>query len=395
MRNTTILHGSTPVELDVPPQVKAMIPRPYGYGTEEFTADVVNAFSPAPGERKEFRDVAYSWERASILNSRDPEMLGLWKAKDLAAQYSKTMSRLSHSPIRQELLDACEGDAERAAEAFFQIMAGQQQHQPQRGQGTQVMDKIIDNEGGNLKLPFGALGPQGGSGTTAQLIAKAYRIGELLKTLRLQYKPYSNRMTGKEEVDFPVDIDIEPLRDWSLRNLSRLCLSGLMQDDDQFYLNLAERKLLQVTYQQPIPGPPKMFVMLLDVSGSMAEEIHGTGFQRAEYAHASAVALLEQALSGGHEVKLMRFSYDAYPPISGTPAQIVRELLDAKADDGGTSITNALKAADTHNPDEIILITDGEDNVEYTPKAPLTTYLCGDGRNLSLKPISRSFQVVK
>jgi uncharacterized protein with von Willebrand factor type A (vWA) domain len=185
------------------------------------------------------------------------------------------------------------------------------------------------------------------------------------------------------------ELDYIPMRRWS--ELHRIASHQFALHDDIFYARLTRRELLVVRYQERIYQPRK-FVMLLDVSGSMKDNC-ADGYSRAEYATASAIALLSNALKGANRAIVVPFDDRPHPAIEGRPQDVVRQLLQCPFSGGGTSIDTALAAADEQSADEIILITDGQDRVSSRIRTPLTVYVCG-GHNATLKERAKKYHVV-
>jgi len=272
----------------------------------------------------------------------------------------------------------------KAAQAFLDIL--------NREKG---LKKLLNKGGEGIDIPFDSpIESKKESDTSGnshnQLIKRKWVISELIKRLRLQYEFASQRSSQLEEVFYP-DEEVEYSQLRSFSEIHRIALPEFMFQDEIFFSRIAQKKTQIVRYQKRIYIPRK-FVMLIDVSGSMKDNLVGE-YMRADYAIASAICLLSEALKGANSLSIILFDGNPYPPLEGTPQDIVKMLFDCPFSGGGTSIDKALKIADKDEFEQIILITDGDDKGDYCPDRPLITYACGK-TNSKLKKMSTSFQRV-
>lgn len=392
MTNPRIIEGSREApHIEVPEGVRNSLPSPYD--GEHLVSDLLGAFGEPPAKANRFRGLVKSWEnRALYEKHRNPLV-----ARDEAIGLYKFLRRFRRSAQRTELLKAAEGDAEKATQM---LLANMNKGLEGGGAGlfSEKLERATEGEAAKEGEEEGEAGENAGKKkwgeAHAELEARKFRIRGLAKKLKLLYEPYSRRKKRLEEVPWPDEIEVEPLRSFSAGDLQKLVLSDQLQPDDSFFPHLAQKELRQVRYYEPAYEPAE-FVMLLDVSGSMAASLD-SHHSREEYAVASALALLDNALKGGNKCKFIRFDTLPFPPFEGTPAQIRKDLLTCQFSGGGTDIERAVGEADALNPDEIILITDGESSEGWErPKAPLTTYLVRDGDyGEFLRTNSRQFQQI-
>lgn len=369
--------------VQVPRAVADILPRGYGYGEGHIAADLVAMFEG--GQRRRLRQISRAWET----HPRGSNALGPMQARSLATDYYKFFARFPRTPLFAEILEHCGGDPAAAARALLEMISAEIRPGGGRERGPAALGRVLDQARKGLRIPFmppGSAGHSAGSGTLP-LTRRTWNIAKLVERLKLDYEQYSRPQRVKyREVPYPDDLDVVSLRSLTASDLVRITTQDLLLTDADFYPRLARRELRQVIYQEPEPIPPRRFEMLIDVSQSMEQRCGH--YQRCEFAVASAICLLSSALRGGNEVVLRTFDGSPHDAISGTPAEIVRHLLEMPFSGGGTSINRALERADKDQCEEIILITDGEDSVSYSPQTPLLSYLCG-GDNDGLRKRSR------
>jgi len=133
-------------------------------------------------------------------------------------------------------------------------------------------------------------------------------------------------------------------------------------------------------------GRKKKYVIAIDRSGSMEGD-------RLEKAKALALSLLLR--QDVDNVTLIFFDAAPYEPIHVNADNIVSALWKiARVSAGwGTSIDNALRKADevSGGSADILLITDGEDNVTYKPRSRLIVVDVGFRENKSLMKVADTY----
>jgi uncharacterized protein with von Willebrand factor type A (vWA) domain len=155
--------------------------------------------------------------------------------------------------------------------------------------------------------------------------------------------------------------------------------------------SFTNRELRQNIYLDPVidKSCPKTFIMLIDVSGSMSGTLESSTkgkitrmYTRADYAIASAICLLRASLKGGHNCRLFAFDSSPTELLQATPEAVERYLYEMPFSGGGTYIGGCLKKLDELEAEEIILISDGEDQAiaefKYEMKTPVRFYHTGN-----------------
>jgi len=202
-------------------------------------------------------------------------------------------------------------------------------------------------------------GPNAGAAhLDLQFLKLVDTIAKLMREVHLKYKPIEVRTKDLEPVDYPADdVDVR-----NIENPMEFPMpSELALPDEIFDMKQSLRSLM--TYQHYEEKPKsKRFSLLVDVSGSMFMNDRAPFL----YAMASAVALVHNTLRGRHEIVLRTFDGAAHPPVRGTPEQVAAYLFTCPASGGGTDIGAAIGTASKHDdPDEIVVISDGDDNKQF------------------------------
>lgn len=360
-----------PKDFEVPEGVHSILPP--GYSPGAFARDVVALFETPQPARVSIPELARTWESEAIRNGRTPIT-----ARALAADWGKFFNRFPKTNLFKHIQAHTGGDPVASAQIFTAIMDTGTKggiRDPFPGiiaRADQGIPFLVPGRGG--KRPKDV---EGHGMVHASLIARAWHIQPLVDTLNLQYETYSKRSEACTEVPWPDDVDVVSLRSHGVSDITRIIATDLMRPDDEFFPALARRELRQAVYREVQPAPPRKFGMLIDVSGSMGADLKDGEYTRADYAIASAICLLQNALAGGNEVVLRLFDGAPHEPMRGTPEEISRQLLNCPFSGGGTCIDRAVKAIEADGVEESILITDGDDDSKYRPKIPLTVYLTG------------------
>lgn len=248
---------------------------------------------------------------------------------------------------------------------------------------------------------------QAGDGS-AELITVMLELAPLIEALKVQYEPFTDRKVYElNEVEHEADeIDVQRLRSFTSRDVSRLMTSEHLYPDDLAALRFGTRTALQRVPMEKTLVPKKgaNIKFCLDASGSMFSPFQSKtlkmSFSLWQYGIASAIALIDRAmLHGSNKVALCIFDGLPHPISASGPKQMIQKLLRGpNASGGGTCIHNALnwaiKQEDPELNEEIILISDGEDGVD--PKFDLkgnflTTYFVGSYSNDGLEELSHAY----
>ncbi len=307
-----------------------------------------------------------------------------------ASKLHSFFSQIPETTLFRELLNALNYDSKNSAKMFLNLMVAEMTNKP---------DKLFDDflnyflkvaKEGMPLLPF-FLQEFGNNPGTAHFqnskLQRALQIQEILKRIDFKYEHMKISYQKKEATFYPED-DIEPRRIQSM--MEPIITPEMLLPEEQFTPKLILYELHTFQHFKYVPHT-KTYIMLIDVSGSMA-----TG-DRISYACASAISLISNTLKGSNRGIIITFDGNPHEPKEfPNVTEAVKFLMDTPFSGGGTSINNALKKADTLNADEIILITDGEDNVSYTPHTPLYTIFCSEQcKNQRLSEISTKFELYR
>ncbi len=247
---------------------------------------------------------------------------------------------------------------------------------------------LAEGKNGDIDIPFLKAGSEAGDGHySIRKLKQSLKILQILKQLMIKYRGASYTHVEKIETPLPAD-DLEPIRIRSFLEVVHAFTTEFSLQEELFDYRLATKQVLRPQWLQR-KTHPKKYIMLLDVSGSMDDN------DKYLYAIASAIALIKNAQkSNVNKAVIIPFDDDVHQSIDGDAKQCITELLQTPFSGGGTDIDNALEYADNLEPDEIILITDGEDDVTYKPNAKLYTIFCLPGGNEHLQKISYSYEEV-
>lgn len=401
----------SPPEVRVPPELVALVPlspgvvgnlsRP-GYSAYEFAKDIWATMWQPPAKPRRLRSVLRDMRSIALSSSRPlSEQETLAKA---VASTGKFLRRFRRSQLRSLCLDAARNDPVAATNLFLHLLYTRFIDNKVRagyrgGEHALAISMALDSIAEDMNRLDGSLvqaallaarkkegeegdGQSSGGGyghELSNLVETVVNVSRILRFIRPIYKPYEKRSEEeREEVLWPGDVDVVPLKSWSARNIVHVITRHMALDEDEFLHRMSSRALMQRSYFESKEGPPKKIAMLIDSSSSMTDPLVSSFCTRQEFAIASAIALLDSCLKGSHKVILRFFDAKVTPPVEGTPEQVKAQLLTKAFIGSDTRIEDALMAVDVNDePDEIILITDGQDeNVGYAPKAKLSTYLC-------------------
>jgi len=158
------------------------------------------------------------------------------------------------------------------------------------------------------------------------------------------------------------------------KDMKRVLRWQLALPDELFYYKYATSTFLQYS---KTGGKLDEVVLCVDKSGSMSGS---------KITWATAVALELAKLC--RKCYLLLFDAEVHGPFT-SKKEIIDKLLRVQAV-GGTNISKALERAEKLSPKIIILITDGEDEVNYQPKKKLISVMI-KGDNKDLKKISKQY----
>lgn len=374
-------------DLLVSENIYGNLPAEYGYSTVKFKSDLISMFEKKSAKGR-LHTIINEWTRTALENYKKNERISLLGSRQKAMEYFKFFRKFPQTKLFKSLLaqtmDKSKPDPIRAAQAFLDILAQERNVKRMLNKGDHGIDIPFD-------FPIESEKKSDESGDShGQLVKRKWIVSELIRSLKLQYEFASQRSSQLEEVFYP-DEEVEHSQLRSFSEIHRIASAEFMFQDEIFFSRVAQKKTRIIRYQKRIYTPRK-FAMLIDVSGSMKDNDAGA-YTRADYAIASAICLLSEALRGANMVTIILFDGSPHPPLTGTPQDIVKMLFECPFSGGGTSIDSALKVADKDEFEQIILVTDGDDKGDYRPHRPLITYACGK-TNKRLKDMSQSFQRV-
>lgn len=177
----------------------------------------------------------------------------------------------------------------------------------------------------------------------------------------------------KEPVEYPTN-DIEPIYMRDPSQLSELLPEDLVLDDDTFFNRLAQNELrILQAYQRVVTQ--KLLYILIDDSGSMDQNMLDRN-KRFEWARGVTLKQLKEAQKGNAKFFLRTFTTTTSPmkqaltPQEAEAAEV--EILELPQSNGGTDIFRALVTAisdirekgGNFSGAEILIITDGEDDID-------------------------------
>jgi len=173
-----------------------------------------------------------------------------------------------------------------------------------------------------------------------------------------------------------------PLEDYEELPASRP--TDIAVPGDLFDVKVANKDIEVADYKQGTKGKKRKFVIAIDKSGSMER------YGKIEWARAVAAALAIAGMSD--DVKVFFFDVEPWDAVDLSRDFVngLKRILSVKAE-GGTSIDKALKYADEVAPGyTTVIITDGEDDVYYTPRNETIAVMVG-GDNESLRRAAKKY----
>jgi hypothetical protein len=364
---------------------------PSFYRKNQYENDCLRMFSPKQGSFADEDENKFEFlekiERTlpNNLNGNLKSLNALEKID--AGELNNFFQEFPKTPLFQDILESVDYDPEESTRLLIELM-----HIEERNKSPMSLHTLLRSFLRKAKTGFPILKyiiAPGGNGASKghyriQNLGRGLRIQEMLKKLDFKLSYISQRNHARKKTFYPAD-DVEPrnIRSWS----DQILYSELLLPDDLFYYRLTINDLHTFQHFEYI-NSPRTYVMLVDVSGSMNSN------ERIEFACASAISLVSNALIGANKGIIHLFDDQVHPILEFKNVQDVTQyFLDVPFSGGGTSIDVALKKADTYDADEIILITDGCDSVSYIPKSPLYTIFCDSEQNDGLVNISRKFEL--
>jgi hypothetical protein len=381
----------------VPQSVKEALQPAFGYTPGHLAADLTATFETPIPPRRHLKCIAQSWEASALYDH--PGSCSPLQARSAAASYSSFFARFPRTILHRDLLELAGEDPAQAAQSLLEIIDAEIDSDTSGVAGADIrgLARALDQARNGLRVPFSppGYGRSEAGNISPAAIKRLWNIQGLLERLKLQYKPYKKRAVRNQEVPYPDDLNIIGLRSFGANDLMRITTNDLLLPEGVFYQRLAMRDLRQVVYQESIPEPPRRFSMLLDSSGSMKDKIDGEQFSRADYAVASAIVLLQSALANGNEVILRTFDSRPSSEMIGSPQDLSVRLIECPFSGGGTSIRTALEAAEGDNSEEIIMVTDGDDDdIPEDLMTPLVVYQVDDHNNTPLRQLARAYHII-
>lgn len=205
-------------------------------------------------------------------------------------------------------------------------------------------------------------------------VMQLFQIAQAQQEVKLNLQRKEERIP----VEYPTS-DIEPTNINSLDQLSGVIPEQMALDDDEFYLRLANNDLLVLESFETQLEKKRLYI-LLDVSGSMAEQMRN-GLPKHIMARGIVFNLCLKAADGEAEIFLRPFDgaiHDLRKALNPEEAErMIDFILGTGFSGGGTYIfggfsqaVSDIRQADSEvSQSEILLITDGEDssmnNVQY------------------------------
>ncbi len=295
----------------------------------------------------------------------------------------KFFERFPQTALYSDILHACGNSADYAAIMFIKILQFLEKKMPQMTFSTLtlLMGNLAKTGIPILNLIYsGIWGPN--SKQNLENLKKCIEIQKILDKIRYKFNYIQIPRKLMHESFFPSD-DAQPRR---IKNFTEQIIPSEFLQDEAILLMRMTLKEIHTFQHFSREDKPKKFVMLIDTSGSMQ------GFPTI-YACAAGIAMVENVLASAQIGIIIPF--DSVPKKYrkfNNLQEATNFLLKTPFSGGGTNINRALMKADEFKPDEIILLTDGDDNVTYQPKAPLYTIFCSDETNSGLESISTKYE---
>lgn len=356
---------------------------------QQFQNDVLSMYMPKPAYKQRFP--LKNVDLAKQVNEPFPlkvDVNNITSREMIEAEIMhKFFRKFPKTKLYKQIMETFEYDSEECAKFTLALLTARAQNK-NTTISTILSETLIDANNSRMSayLPTFGGGMEGGKGTyNVKELKRMDRIAKIAKELNIRYKTASRKHSITKESIHPAD-DMEPR---NIRSQSELPLPVEMAQDEEVYDNrLVNHELKTAQHYEHIPIAKK-YVMLVDVSASMWDNC------RCDYACASAISLVTNALEGMNEVTVMLFD-EGIPGVKKFTSreEIVDVMLKTPFSGGGTDIGNALREMDKVGADECILITDGGGNVDYIPKTKTFTIFVDDYENRDLKKCSYSYERV-
>jgi len=350
---------------------------PEWYNFSEFKNDILAMFSQRPYYRLGKKNLELIYAKSANFQLEE------W------ARIQRFYVKFPKTELYREILKHIP-DPYEASRWFISLLTARWENLSEKGEvGLGDLLSLVLKEGNNpsFDIPF-LLGGGVGKGRhlSIKYLKKALKVQKALSKLMLKYRGASEISVSKIETLEPCD-DTEPRQICSLSELPTVLPSELALPDSIFFLKAVKKELHRLQHYQ-YQKHPRKYVMLLDVSGSMSDN------EKYIFATASAIALIKNAIASGiNEAIIVPFDDDVHDHIAGNAHNCISKLMDIPFSGGGTNIDKAIQHADNLDCDEIIIITDGEDEVSYIPQHKLYTVFCS-GSNEFLHQISYSYEEI-
>lgn len=358
---------------------------PKWYPWSAFVNDVYIMFLNAFNERQGKKLVPH---RLGQYSQKMAEQLGMgtsdrWKW----AQLNRFFTVFPKTHIFHVLVDTAK-NAGSATKRFFELLHSYKEYLEKiRGERVRDLSTLLVKLLHDGDLPIEAFcrvdgGDGVGTGHYSLLMpADMVALLNVYKKIRVRFNWAREIIIDAIPTNTPSDT-LEPTPIDSYHDVTHLMpLQQYALDDELFLLKLASKELTKAQHYK-YKARPRRIVALIDSSGSMADDY------KFIIANASLVALADAVKGTTNTLTVVPFDAGIHEPITGKPEDIKRHVLENGMfySGGGTWIDGALRKADEMRATDIVLITDGIDNVTYKPRGTLRTILFGN--NDALERIS-------
>ena len=342
-----------------------------GYDIYTFAMDVNGTFhSPTLSQnRKSIRslhEVAEKGFQDNAMYAFEPAQGAALpsEARRDAAKHYKFLRKFPRTPLFQMLMAQADFDPDTATRLFFEGAGG--------GSNIDDLQELSDMNAEEL----GERGIGQGWDRTSEGMRKFLDVRELLRHIRRDWDFSGERTKRTRITKHPAD-DIRYRKIKSYAEVVRTPLYNFGRLD-VLMAKLAQGSLQVREYEEHIPGPPKNFLMLIDDSGSMGQDvacaINGRYYSGIHWAIAIAIAIVQAAEEVDNKVTVGMFSTSVHDFTTGTAKEVETWLWRQTFNSGGTNIEAAVEWANRQhrkNPIEAcMVITDGEDNSKPHPEMP-------------------------
>lgn len=357
---------------------------PSWYRWQQFTNDVYSMFLNEYNKRQRKRMITHRFGKPAYNLAREAsKTANTTFVPEEWASYQRFYVIFKRTKLFKSLVDT-NPNAAAATKRFFELIESMTEYNREiHGRWVSDMAEILqlllmNSDEGLELLPFLQGGDEAGQAHySLKNVSEKIMLFKVYKKLKIEFQWAREVVVDLEPSPWPEDtVEPEPIKE--LSDAAKLMpVSQYAIEDDLFYYKLATKELLKQQYYK-YKAKSKRIIILVDVSGSMK------GYKRYIVANAAVLAIADLAKeSQVNEVTVIPFDNQPHEPIELPPDQLKRHILDNLLySGGGTSIDNALRKADELKATDILLITDGQDEVTYKPKARLRTILLDQNETL-------------